>query len=651
MEVWARKQSFIPREGNLRVVCLGGSVTYGFPMPAEGAYPHVLRSTLKELYPDSVPQIISMGLLNGNVERLRSALDEVLDLQPHLVVLEVGCMESLSRWEVREGRPSAYLNQHTGSPPPLDRSVMEGRSLPEFESQLSDKIKEMVETLTDKKIKVIMLYPGVNIRARPLHDRSTEQTPSHIQTQVSQLMHMVEKAQDDEGIVMKCLDRVIELTPKSPSFHYVHAQYLEKFGRHKEARKSYQQAVNLDHQPLRPRDQLREKIKALAKSLDVPLVDGQEVANSMSEVGASGYGQYFDYLHPQRELHLIYARMILGYMGVREASKDLEFGKILSKDWSWKDRVWSEVWRLSGRALYFCGENASARRLFQRSLEHNSQNMSSMISLGSLLMLEGEKNVALALLKKVLENENWKFLPYQEKILLAEVLAMVGEEESLKVILDENEKYSKDVRWSSVFAYKYIAEGKDDLAIPFFRKALEVSPLHPLLLRGLEVSYLRSQRWVDYMDWLKERLVEKRSRAKVMSLLKVLEKESIDKPELARTGIELIRLFLGLENKREILPWLTLARLYANLEQYHRSIEALERTLLLSSAYNLPLNQEMIRSHLEELRSGKNPFQSEPDPSLSPQTSDDGVEEPEGQPFEDQESSTKGVVEPESSRQ
>ena len=651
MERWMRKQVLYPNQAKLRVVCLGGSVTYGFPMPKEGAYPHILEAALNHLYPESKAEVVSMGMLDGRVDKLEQVLEEAMALQPHVVVLEVGSMETLSRWGVGEGKyPPAFLREGSVTAPPMDRSLLKGQPLAEIENKAVDGLRRILDRLQKRKVEVIVLCPGTNLKARPLYDDSDEVIDSRLKKQVSQLMGLVENSEkDDAGYTIRCLDRVLQLVPESPSFQYISGQYLEKYGHYDKALEKYQRGVDLDRQPLRPSESLRVALKRLAEELDVPFVAGQKLANGFSKNGISGYDEFFDHLHPRRELHLVYARMILRHMGVKSSASEINFSKALGSDWKWNDREWSDVWNRSGQALTYCGESSMARRLFQKSLEFNLANFESQISLADLLMREGEAQVASGILRQVLSNENWVFISRQLKIRLAEVLAMQGMEESLTKIIQSEGVKDSDPAWGRVFAFLNVSKKKDAEAIPYFKVALEENPLDPLLLKGLEVAYLRSNRWVDYIEWLKVRLVDKRSRSKVMTVLKTIEVESETDRELARAGIDLIRLFLSLDDKNELAPWIVLAKLYGRLELTHRTIESLERCLLLSSAYDLPLNVKKLEGWVEELKEGANPFEMKKGGELFSGNTSSGNVSP--QVLEVPESKGTGAKEPASSRQ
>ena len=610
MTTWMREQRLIPEKSRLRVVCLGGSVTYGFPMPKEGAYPHIIQSTLEKLFPDSDPAIVSMGLLNGNVKRLEEVLDEALELQPQVVVLEVGSMESLSRWATQgEKKPPAYLGKGPYSPPPMDRSILKGESLSYFEDRALQGVENILNRLKDEKIEVILLFPGSNPKARPLYDGSEDQLHSGVQKEIAHLMTLVEDtAEDDSGYTIRCLDRILELAPKSPSFHFIMAQHREKYGHFGPAREFYQKASDLDQQPLRPRDSVRLRLKKLAEKSEAHFVDGKELAESIAKVGLVGYREYFDHLHPRRELHMVFAQVILKHMGINLKDREDEFKAALNQSWNWKDRVWSEVWARSGQALWFCGEGKMAQRLFQESLKYHKMNPESLISLSHLLVLGGEEKVSASLLELVLGNNNWTFLPKHLKKRLAEALAIRGDKDFLGKILKDEGAQESDPEWSHVYGYYYLGKKEHDKAIPLLKTALESSPLNPLLLRGLEYSFIQTDRWVEYLQWLKTRLVDQRSRTKVMKLMDLMDKAAERNEDVAEAGIELLRLFLGLEQSKELKPWLTLAKLYGRIGQLHRSIEALERCLLLSSTYNLPLNIRKLEGWVEELNEGQNPF-------------------------------------------
>ena len=653
MGVWLRDQEFVADKRKLRVVCIGGSVTYGFPMPEEGSYPHLLEASLQELYPEVDPLVVSMGLLNGRIERLRELFDEVMAMQPHMVVLEVGNMEVLAKWGAGESdEPPAYLGDRSLVAPPLDRSIYRGLSLAMAEKKFMAEVKGMLELFQKEGVDVILLSPGVNLKANPIFDGTEVEVSSRVKKEVEGVMGLLKEAPEaDIAYKVRCLERVLSLVPVSPSFHFIAAGYFEEFGMWEEAKEAYEKAMDRDDFPLRPRTTVRTMVREVAEALKVPFIDGQTLANGLSEKGMSGYSEYFDHLHPRRELQVAFVKGILKIMGVEDKVLEMELNDPLEKELSWNNRILSEVLCKSGYALAYCGEGEMAQVHFQKSLELNPSNLESLISLSGLLLLDGEDVIPMALLLKVMSHANWVFLPDHLKVRLAEGLAILRNGPWLSRVMEQEGENAKVDEWSSVHAFRHMAMGQDENAIPYFKKALEKTPLHPLLLKGLEYSCQRSGRWVDYLQWLKGRLVDRRSRDKVMVLMKKLDQLSENDEELAQTGIELIRLFLGLEKKRELLPWITLAQLHGRLDELHRSREALERALLLSSVYDLPLNIKLIEGWVEQMKKGVNPFKSEE----SQVTSSSNQVGPSGntgsQDFVSPASSGTGVDDPESNRQ
>ncbi len=76
--------------GALRVFCLGGSTTAGFPYEMNVPFPQQLEFMLKNNYPDQEFEIINMGLSAINSFTVVDWIPEILDQSPDLIILYMG---------------------------------------------------------------------------------------------------------------------------------------------------------------------------------------------------------------------------------------------------------------------------------------------------------------------------------------------------------------------------------------------------------------------------------------------------------------------------------------------------------------------------------------------------------------------------------
>jgi len=86
---WRAKSQWL--SGNLRILTLGDSNTYGLYLPPEDSYPAQLETLWNQRHPDAPVEVINLGYPGTNSFRLLSNLPEILDtFQPDLVLLMIG---------------------------------------------------------------------------------------------------------------------------------------------------------------------------------------------------------------------------------------------------------------------------------------------------------------------------------------------------------------------------------------------------------------------------------------------------------------------------------------------------------------------------------------------------------------------------------
>ncbi len=77
-------------EGSLRVFCLGGSTTAGWPAPRKASYPLWLRAMLADALPGRRVEVINAGLHGTDSTRDLSVAREVLRYRPDVMILWTG---------------------------------------------------------------------------------------------------------------------------------------------------------------------------------------------------------------------------------------------------------------------------------------------------------------------------------------------------------------------------------------------------------------------------------------------------------------------------------------------------------------------------------------------------------------------------------
>src|SRR5688572_8545088 len=94
--------------GTVRVFCLGGSASAGWPHTCNQRYSEYLRQALQAAYPDRAIEMLNVSAHAYASYRVRLIAQEVLELSPDLLILWCGNNEFLERRHYRTG--SALFN-------------------------------------------------------------------------------------------------------------------------------------------------------------------------------------------------------------------------------------------------------------------------------------------------------------------------------------------------------------------------------------------------------------------------------------------------------------------------------------------------------------------------------------------------------------
>lgn len=98
--VGARGDASAASAGDVTILCVGDSHTYGLPLPPQDSYPAQLESRLAERHPDRSFQVVNLGIPGMNSAYLANRLERQMDqLRPQLVLVWVGIN---NQWNVAE---------------------------------------------------------------------------------------------------------------------------------------------------------------------------------------------------------------------------------------------------------------------------------------------------------------------------------------------------------------------------------------------------------------------------------------------------------------------------------------------------------------------------------------------------------------------
>lgn len=97
---FSEKDNFVPPHA--RIVAFGDSLTAGYNLPLEGAFPAHLQKILQEKGYDV--EVINQGISGDTTSMALRRLARVLELQPDIVILELGANDVLKRQSLENAR-------------------------------------------------------------------------------------------------------------------------------------------------------------------------------------------------------------------------------------------------------------------------------------------------------------------------------------------------------------------------------------------------------------------------------------------------------------------------------------------------------------------------------------------------------------------
>jgi len=84
-----------PEADTFRIICMGGSTTFGFPLGYKDSYPYSLENELRRTYPNKNIEVINAGVFGYTSTNVRYQLEgEILQYEPDLIIVDVGVNDS-----------------------------------------------------------------------------------------------------------------------------------------------------------------------------------------------------------------------------------------------------------------------------------------------------------------------------------------------------------------------------------------------------------------------------------------------------------------------------------------------------------------------------------------------------------------------------
>lgn len=97
-------------QNELRIMCIGESITSGIPLDSPDSYPRILEQLLKNKYPSQKIKVINRGLIGAPTSDIVKALPDWLkNDKPHIVISMLGIGDRFFTHETLSFKPPAWL--------------------------------------------------------------------------------------------------------------------------------------------------------------------------------------------------------------------------------------------------------------------------------------------------------------------------------------------------------------------------------------------------------------------------------------------------------------------------------------------------------------------------------------------------------------
>jgi len=337
--------------GTFRVFCLGSSAGAGWPHPASESYSAYLANALRRAFPDRTIEVLNVSVLAYAAYRVRLIFQQIIDLEPDLVVVYTGNNEFLEKrsygerdsWHASLARLADRLVLYR-----LARGSRVGRRLfpentfssenrehiayevwskiqrlslwlrkdPEQFSMVQQhyafSIRSMAAEARARAVPVILVTVPVNLRDwRPNVSEQPLSGADLVRWQDAYRQGRTALVRGEAAAAVEFLANATRLNPENADSTFFLARALEAAGRFAEAHSAYSRARDLDFNPFRALSSFADIVREIAAGSDhVLCADAEKAFQSASAPRAPGFDLFLDYVHPTKRGNLILAKLV-----------------------------------------------------------------------------------------------------------------------------------------------------------------------------------------------------------------------------------------------------------------------------------------------------------------------------------------------------
>jgi len=315
-------------DSTLRVVCLGSSSMFGTPYQMTANIPGIVRKQLRHLAPEKDIEVINLGASAINSNVIRDFLDQVIDLNPTLVLIYMGHneyygpegvgappLEKLFPWATRlkyrfrDLSLTRLLTSWFASDPSggedIERTLMrevsdnsavrlDSPDAQRIEQVFQANLSHILKTLANHDIQVIISDIASNLHFPPFLADSVLSNGARLPYELVE----EKQAVGEFPTLIDTLTTLVATDSLNASLHYWLGEAYAATGDAAKARRHLMIANDLDLLKFRAPESMNRIIRTTAKRHNVPFVSADSTLQSLSPLGIPGNNLFWEHLHP-----------------------------------------------------------------------------------------------------------------------------------------------------------------------------------------------------------------------------------------------------------------------------------------------------------------------------------------------------------------
>ena len=339
-----------------RIVCLGGSTTYGRPFYDLMSFPGWLRELLPAAQPNRRWEVINAGGISYASYRALGVMEELAQYAPDLFIIYTGQNEFLERRTYQglsdsssllTGPLSLVFRTRTATvvrnvldlagvrPTPTSHRAPilgeETKSIPlnavgpaayERDEALQNDVvahfeatlHRMVEVAQEAKADILFVVPASNLADfapfKSQHRTGLRDADLARWNQYERRARTL-MSQGDLAAALAEISQAQAIDDRYAALWYLKGQTFQALSKFDEAKQAYRRARDEDVCPLRAIEPLVDVVRNLPKTTGKAVVDFEQLAEQHSEHGLPGEALFHDHVHPTVEANQLLALAII----------------------------------------------------------------------------------------------------------------------------------------------------------------------------------------------------------------------------------------------------------------------------------------------------------------------------------------------------